>query len=102
LKKYLAANTQLTQAEINGPMEKWERKIDRALNAAEEAYREAKEKAIVYADQAAEPMGKFCTGAFCALLLGMAAAMIGGAVGADQLVVYEETGEVETPRRRAE
>jgi len=47
-------------------------------------------------------MGKFCTGAFCALLLGMAAAMIGGAVGADQLVVYEETGEVETPRRRAE
>ncbi len=100
LKNYLAANTELSESEINGLIQKWEKKIDDAVKKAERLYAETKQKAIEYADKAAEAMAKFSIAAFFALLLGLAAAMIGGAVGADQLVIYEEEVEVETTTGR--
>lgn len=96
LKEYLANNTQMSEQEINGLIEKWETKIQQAVDKAEAKYRELKEKAIVYADKAAEAMAKFSIAAFFALLLGVAAALFGGAIGADQLVVYEREMEIET------
>lgn len=96
LKNYLANNTDLSKEQINGLIEKWERNIQNAIDKAEATYREAKEKAIVYADKAAEAMAKFSIAAFFALLLGVAAALFGGAMGADQLVIYEEEVEIES------
>lgn len=101
LKEYLANNSQLSEEEINGLIQKWQNKIDKAVQKAEEAYQEAKQKAIEYADKAAEAMATFSIAAFFALLAGLAAAMGGGAVGAGQLVIYEEEVEIErstTPR----
>ena len=96
LKAYLANNTELSRAEINGLIDKWEKSIQRSIDKAEELYREAKQKAIVYADQAADAMAKFSIAAFFALLLGVAAALFGGAIGADQLLIYEEEVEVKS------
>ncbi|NEN24222.1 hypothetical protein G3O08_11985 [Cryomorpha ignava] len=96
LKTYLANNTQMTKQEIDGLIEKWETKIQKAVDKAEAKFRELKQEAIAYADKAAEAMAKFSIAAFFALLLGVAAALFGGAMGADQLVIYEKELEVET------
>jgi hypothetical protein len=91
---YLSENTDLSREEMNGLITKWERKIDEAINTAEAKYKEVKSKAIEYADEAAEAMAKFSIAAFFVLLMGLAASLFGGAVGADQLVLYEEEVEV--------
>lgn len=93
---YLSENTDLSREEMNGLITKWERKIDEAINTAEAKYKEVKSKAIEYADEAAEAMAKFSIAAFFVLLMGLAASLFGGAVGADQLVLYE--GEVEVSK----
>jgi hypothetical protein len=87
LKNYLTNNTELSDEEINGLLQKWENKIDKAVNKAEEFFQEVKQKAIKYSDKAAEAMAKFSIAAFLALIIGVAAALIGGGVGASQLVV---------------
>ncbi len=100
LKSYLANNTQLSEEEINGLIQKWEQKVQAAVDKAEQLYREAKQKAIEYADKAAEAMAKFSIAAFFALILGVAAALFGGAMGADQLVLVENEVEIETTTKR--
>ncbi len=99
LKAYLANNTELSKTEINGLIEKWENSIQKSIDKAEELYRETKHKAIEYSDQAADAMAKFSIAAFFALLLGIAAALFGGAVGADQLLIYDEEVEVKSTTR---
>jgi len=90
IKNYLTENTKLSEAEINGVIEKWDRKIDKAVNKAEKYYAKAKKKAIKATDEAADAAGKFSIIAFFLFLLGAGAAFAGGAIGSPFLTVEEE------------
>ncbi|CAM3480806.1 TIGR04086 family membrane protein [Aequorivita lipolytica] len=90
IKDYLAQNTELSEAEINGVIEKWDRKINKAVDKAEQYYAEVKREAIEAADKTADAVGKFSIIAFFLLLLGAGAAFGGGATGSPILTVDEE------------
>ncbi len=104
LKSYLVTNTNLTEAEINGLVNKWDGNIEQAVNKAEKYYAQAKQKAITYSDKAADAVGKYSIIAFIVFLLGAAAAYFGGMTGSPLLTVTEEHRdrdlEVEVERRR--
>jgi len=88
--EYLTENTELSRAEINGVIEKWDRKINKAIDKAEAYYAKVKTKAIKTADKAADDVGKFSIIAFFLFLLGAGAAFGGGATGSPILTVDEE------------
>ncbi len=90
IKDYLAENTDLSEAEINGVIEKWDNKIESAVNSAEEYYAEVKETAVAATDEAADIAGKYSIIAFFIFLLGAGAAFAGGAVGSPYTTVKEE------------
>lgn len=90
LRKYITENTDLTDEQINGVINKWERKIQIAVDKAEKIYRQAKEKAIKLADKAADAAAKASFIAFIMFLLGAVAACLGGVTGAPKLTVDEE------------
>ncbi|MGJ8594112.1 MAG: TIGR04086 family membrane protein [Aquaticitalea sp.] len=90
IKNYLVQNTELSEAEINGVIEKWNNKIDTAVNKAERYYEKAKTKAIRITDEAADAAGKYSIILFFLFLLGAGAAFAGGAVGSPYLTVEEE------------
>lgn len=87
---YLTENTKLSTAEINGVIEKWERKIDKAVASAEKYYAKVKKKATKAADDAADVAGKYSIISFFLLLIGAGAAFAGGAVGSPFHTVEEE------------
>lgn len=86
LKDYLTKNTKLTDQQIDGVINKWENNIKQAVAKAKQVYNEAKEKAIKYADETAEAISKICYAAFFILLIGGAAAVLGGVVGSPDYV----------------
>lgn len=90
IKNYLVENTELSEAEINGVIEKWGNKIENAVDKAEKYYAKAKKKAIKATDQAADAAGKYSIIAFFLFLLGAGAAFAGGAIGSPFLTVEEE------------
>lgn len=90
IKDYLTKNTQLSEAEINGVIEKWDRKINKAVEKAEVYYAKVKKQAIETADKAADAVGKFSIIAFFLFLLGAGAAFAGGATGSPLLTVDEQ------------
>lgn len=90
LKNYLVENTDLSEAEINGVIEKWDRKINKAIDKAEAYYAKVKKKAIKLADETADAVGEFSIIAFFLFLLGAGAAFAGGASGSPLLTVDEQ------------
>lgn len=90
IKAYLAENTELSEAEINGVIAKWDRKIETAVHKAEEYYAEVKAEVIETADEAADAVGEFSIIAFFLFLLGAGAAFGGGAMGSPILTVDEQ------------
>lgn len=100
LKMNLKANTNLSDQEINELTQKWEQDLEKTANKAESVYNKTREKALEYSQKAADAMAKFSIAAFFALIIGIIAALVGGAVGSDQLVVYQEEYEIETTTQR--
>lgn len=90
LKAYLVKNSDLSEAQINGVIEKWDRKINKAVDKAEAYYAKVKREAIKTADKVADAVGKYSIIAFFLLLLGAGAAFAGGATGSPLLTVDEE------------
>lgn len=90
LKDYLVQNTAMDEAQINGLIAKWNKKIEQAVDKAEKLYAEAKQKALEYSDKAAEALAKACIWAFVIFLLGALAAFAGGASGSPMLSVADE------------
>jgi hypothetical protein len=90
IKDYLAENTELSEAEINGVINKWDRKIERTVDKAEAYYAEVKRKTTKVADETADAAGKYGIIAFFLFLIGAGAAFAGGAVGSPFLTVEEE------------
>jgi len=93
LKNYLAENTGLDEAEINGMIKKWDTNIEIAVDKAEMYYAKAKQKAIKYSDKAADAIATVSIGAFIIFFLGALAAFFGGATGSPLLTVSEERRE---------
>jgi len=91
--EYLSQNTDLSPAEINGVIEKWDRKIERSIDKAEAFYAKAKEKAIKVADKTADDVGTISIIAFFLILIGAGAAFAGGATGSPVLTLDEERRE---------
>ncbi len=90
LKDYLANNTKLTESEINGLINKWDKNIQQAVDKAEKYYAKAKQKAIEISDKIAEAIAKASIWAFVIFFLGALAAFFGGASGSPLLTVDEE------------
>jgi len=93
LKNYLAENTELDEAEINGLINKWDKNIEKAVDKAEIYYAKAKQKAIKYSDKAADAIATASIVAFIIFFLGALAAFFGGATGSPLLTVSEERRE---------
>ena len=93
LKNYLAENTELNEADINGLINKWNKNIEIAVDKAEMYYAKAKQKAIKYSDKAADAIATVSIGAFIIFFLGALAAFFGGATGSPLLTVSEERRE---------
>lgn len=90
LKTYLANNTDLSKAQINGVISKWEKKLDKAVKKAEAFYKKAKHKALKASQKVSDAIGKASIYLFIALLLGALAAFFGGVTGSPVLTVDEE------------
>jgi hypothetical protein len=93
LKNYLAENTGLSEAEINGMIKKWDKNIEMAVDKAEMYYAKAKQKAIKYSDIAADALATASIVAFIIFFLGALAAFFGGATGSPLQTVSEERRE---------
>ncbi len=90
LKEYMVANTNLSEAEIDRLVANWENKIQNAVQEAEQFFAKAKQKALKYSERAAETLATISIVAFFILLLGAAAAFLGGSLGAPKHVVAED------------
>ncbi len=90
LRSYLAENSEMTEPEIERKINEMEKSIQQAIDQAEQYYVEARESVLNYAQKAADAAGRFAIIAFFAFLLGIAAAMFGGGLGANQLLPYEQ------------
>lgn len=91
LKKSLTENTELSEAEIDGVIEKWENKLRTTVDKVEKYYAQAKQKVKEYSDKAADAAGTAGIVAFLILLLGGGAAFFGGVTGSpDYAVLVDE------------
>lgn len=91
LKNSLIGNTELSEAEIDGIITKWETRLQNAIDKVENTYAEAKQKLTEYSDAAADAAGTAGIIAFFILLLGGGAAFLGGITGSpDYAVLLEE------------
>lgn len=100
LRDYLIKNTQLSNEEINGLVEKWSGKIETAADKAEKYYAEAKQKVVEYSDKAADAAATASISAFVLFLLGALAAYFGGMTGSPKLTVDEEHLDDQNDRTR--
>ncbi len=87
IKKSLTENTELSEAEINGVIEKWEARMQAVVDKAEKYYSEARQKVVEYSDKAADAAGTAGIVAFLILLLGAGAAFFGGITGSPEYAV---------------
>ncbi len=87
LKQSLAENTELSEAEINGVIEKWETRVQNTVDKIEKAYTQAKVKLQQYSEKATDAAGTFGIVAFLILLLGAGAALFGGVAGSPEYAV---------------
>ncbi len=87
VRNYLTENTELSDAEINGVITKWENNIETAVNKAEKYYARAKAKVVEFSAKAADAVAVFCISAFFALVLGAVAAFFGGEWGSPKNTV---------------
>jgi ribosomal protein S18 len=102
IKQSLTENTELSDAEINGIIEKWQTRLQNAVDKAEEYYAEAKDKVQKYSDKAADYAGTAGIVAFLILLLGGGAAFFGGVIGSpDYAVLVDEDREARGKATRA-
>ncbi len=90
LKQYLINNTQLSEQEIDGMIQKWETRIQNAIDKAENLYDKARQKAIKIADKTAEIAAKISISAFVILLLGAIVGFFGGFLGAPHHLVRDD------------
>ncbi len=90
IKKYLTENTELTNDEINGVINKWDKKINTAVDKAEKFYAKTKAKVAKYTEKAADTAGTISIIAFFIFLLGALAAFFGGTTGSPKFTVDEE------------
>ncbi len=90
IKNYLTENTELSEDEINGVINKWDKKINTAVDKAEKYYAETKAKVAEYTEKAANTAGTISIVAFFIFLLGALAAFFGGATGSPKYTVDEE------------
>ncbi len=91
IKESLTENTELSEEEINGVIEKWETRMQNAVDKAEKFYAKAKQKVVKYSDKAADAAGTASIVAFLILLLGAGAAFFGGVTGSpDYTILVEE------------
>ena len=90
LKNYLTKNTELSDAEINGVINKWDKKLKEAVKKAEALYQKAKKKALKASEKISDAVGTASIYLFIALLLGSLAAFFGGTAGSPVLTVDEE------------
>lgn len=90
LKEYLTNNTQLSDQEIDGMIQKWETKIQNGIDKAEKIYDKAKQKAAVIANKTAEIAAKVSISAFVILLLGAIVAYLGGSLGSPNHLIRED------------
>lgn len=93
MKSYLVNNTELSEAEIDGLVNKWDKNIENAVDKAESFYAKAKQKAIKFSDKAADAIGTISIAAFIVFFLGALAAFFGGATGSPVRTVSEERRE---------
>lgn len=93
MKSYLVNNTELSEAEIDGLINKWDKNIEKAIDKAEKYYAKVKQKAIEISDRAADAIGKLSIAAFAVFFLGALAAFFGGATGSPKFTVSEERRE---------
>lgn len=101
LKQSLAENTELSESEINGVIEKWETRMQNMVDKIEKAYTEAKVKVAQYSEKATDAAGTFGIVAFLILLLGAGAAIFGGVVGSPEYAVLldqDQSGRGKTSR----
>jgi hypothetical protein len=99
LKDYLTNNTELSDSEIDGMINKWEAKIEKGIDKAEKLYADAKEKAVEIADKTADIAGKVAWGAFIILFLGAIVSILGGSLGSPSHLVREDNDETTRERR---
>lgn len=90
LKSYLVDNTDLSQAEINGVINKWDRKIENTITKLENTYSEAKQDALKASEEITDNLGLASIYLFFILFSGALAAFFGGATGVPILNVSEE------------
>lgn len=90
LKQYLVDNTELSNAEIDGLINKWDTKIKTAVAKSEKYYATAKKKALKYSEKASDAVGKASIIAFFVLILGAMAAFFGGTLGSPEHTVGTE------------
>ncbi|MGB6150628.1 MAG: hypothetical protein WBG48_01440, partial [Pricia sp.] len=91
IKQSLTENTELSDAEIDGVIEKWNTRMQNTIDKVEKYYAEAKQKVEEYSDKAADAAGTAAIVAFLILLLGGGAAFFGGIIGSpDYAVLVEE------------
>ncbi|WP_194851987.1 TIGR04086 family membrane protein [Nonlabens antarcticus] len=90
IKDYLTDNTSLSDAEINGLIERWNEKIDTAIEKAKATYQKAKKEALIAAEKISDRVGTYSIYLFFLLLLGAGASFAGGALGSPYLTVSEE------------
>lgn len=81
LKQSLTENTDLSEAEIDGVIKKWETKLQTAVDKAEKFYADAKLKVQEYSEKATDAAGTAAIVAFLILLLSGGAAFFGGITG---------------------
>lgn len=90
IKDYLVANSSMSEAEINGLIQKWNTRAEEAVNQAEAYYAEARQKAVEYSDKAADAAGKAAIGTFFVFLSGAIASLFGGMAGAPKHTLEED------------
>lgn len=90
LKEYLINNTQLSEKEIDGMIQKWEAKFQNAIDKAEKLYDKALQKAAEIANKTAEIAAKVAISAFVILLLGAIVAYLGGRMGSPNHLIRDD------------
>ena len=90
LKEYLTQNSDLTETEIDQMIQNWEKRIEKAINDAEEFYADAKQKALEVSGKITDAVGTLSIIAFGVLVLGALAGFFGGSLGSPEYTLTEE------------